>query len=88
MGWLDELNTALDLYNEGHYEECAAHINVVFQDTTPGYPRTRYYALLASCADDWHEAEVGRQFKRCWINTDLSHREAHSVFCLFRFSVD
>ncbi|THY22551.1 hypothetical protein D6D01_06263 [Aureobasidium pullulans] len=57
MVWLDELNTALDLYNEGNYEECAAHINVVLQDTTPGYPRTRYYALLASCAEDWHEAE-------------------------------
>lgn len=56
--WAFELDDALDLYNAHDDEGCIVHINSVLRDTTPGYPRVRYYVLLASCISDWREAEV------------------------------
>jgi hypothetical protein len=58
--WKSELKTAIDLYNEGDFSGCIAHVSTVSRDTTPGYPRTRYYALLACCTDKWREAEASR----------------------------
>jgi hypothetical protein len=58
--WVNELRTACALYKEGDFEGCIAHIYSVNRDTTPGYPRTRYYALLACCTGDWREAEASR----------------------------
>jgi hypothetical protein len=55
--WHAELDTAIDLYRAEKFEECIAHTNTVFRDNTPLYPRLRYYMLLASCLDDWYEAE-------------------------------
>jgi hypothetical protein len=63
--WLDKLKTAVNLYNEGDFSGCIAHINTVFRDTTPGYPRTRYYALLAFCTDNWREAETSSHREHC-----------------------
>ncbi|KAH0361436.1 hypothetical protein KCU65_g8717, partial [Aureobasidium melanogenum] len=60
MEWVRELDRALDLYNANDDAGCIAYINSVLRDTTPGYPRTRYYALLASCLDDWREADLMR----------------------------
>lgn len=56
--WQNELKAALELYDEGDIQGCIAHINTVFRDTSPSYLRTRYYALLACCAEDWRIAEV------------------------------
>lgn len=58
MEWVRELDRALDLYNAHDDTGCIAYVNSVLRDTTPGYPRTRYYALLACCLDDWREADV------------------------------
>lgn len=64
MPWLYELKTAVALYSEGDFQGCIAHINTVFRDTTPNYPRTRYYALLACCTDDWREAEASLSIEK------------------------
>jgi hypothetical protein len=58
--WHAELDTAIDLYRAEKFEECIAHTNTVFRDNTPLYPRLRYCMLLASCLDDWYEAEEMR----------------------------
>jgi hypothetical protein len=58
--WHAELDTAIDLYRAEKFEECIAHTNTVFRDNTPLYPRMRYFMLLASCLDDWYEAEEMR----------------------------
>ncbi|KAG9952649.1 hypothetical protein KCU85_g1831, partial [Aureobasidium melanogenum] len=60
MEWVRELDRALDLYNAHDDTGCIAYVNSVLRDTTPGYPRARYYALLACCLDDWREADVMR----------------------------
>lgn len=58
MSHAQELDTAIDLYNEEQYDECIAHINRVYRDNVPLYSGLRYNILLACCLDDWHEAEV------------------------------
>lgn len=58
MTYAQELDTAIDLYNEEQYDECIAHINRVYRDRVPLYSSLRYNILLACCLDDWHEAEV------------------------------
>lgn len=58
MNWVNELEKAIELINAGGFDNCVAHVNTVLRDTTPGYPRIRYYALLALCIPDWREAEV------------------------------
>ena len=58
MSHAQELDTAIDLYNEEQYDDCIAHINRVYRDNVPLYPSVRYNILLACCLDDWHEAEV------------------------------
>ncbi|KAG9683818.1 hypothetical protein KCU95_g10991, partial [Aureobasidium melanogenum] len=60
MEWVRELDRAVDLYNAHDDTGCIAYVNSVLRDTTPGYPRTRYYALLACCLDDWREADAMR----------------------------
>jgi hypothetical protein len=60
MKWHAELDTAIDLYQAERFEECIAHTNTVFRGNTPLYPRLRYCMLLASCLDDWYEAEEMR----------------------------
>lgn len=71
--WYAELDTAIDLYRAEKFEECIAHTDTVFRDNTPLYPRLRYHMLLASCLDDWYEAEEMRFHAE---NTDTS-------WCLF-----
>ncbi|THZ80875.1 hypothetical protein D6C84_07053 [Aureobasidium pullulans] len=58
MNWVDELEKAIELINAEEFDNCVAHVNTVLRDTTPGYPRIRYYALLALGISDWREAEV------------------------------
>ena len=55
--WPAELDRAIDLYRAEKFQECIAHTRNVCRDNTPLYPRLRYRILLASCLDDWHEAE-------------------------------
>lgn len=55
--WPAELDTAIDLYQAEKFQECITHTRTVCRDNTPLYPRLRYHILLASCLDDWHEAE-------------------------------
>jgi hypothetical protein len=55
--WPAELDRAIDLYRAERFQECSAHTRTVCRDDTPLYPRLRYHILLASCLDDWHEAE-------------------------------
>jgi hypothetical protein len=55
--WPAELDRAIDLYRVEKFRECIAHTRTVCRDNTPLYPRLRYRILLASCLDDWHEAE-------------------------------
>ncbi|THV79986.1 hypothetical protein D6D29_06473 [Aureobasidium pullulans] len=57
MNWVDELEKAIELINAEEFDNCVAHVNTVLRDTTPDYPRIRYYALLALCISDWREAE-------------------------------
>lgn len=47
MNWVNELEKAIELINAEEFDNCVAHVNTVLRDTTPGYPRIRYYALLA-----------------------------------------
>lgn len=58
MNWVNELEKAIELINAEEFDNCVAHVNTVLRDTTPVYPRIRYYALLALCTSDWREAEV------------------------------
>ncbi|CAD0011895.1 unnamed protein product [Aureobasidium pullulans] len=58
MNWVDELEKAIELINAEEFDNCVAHVNTVLRDTTPDYPRIRYYALLALCISDWREAEL------------------------------
>ncbi|THX53252.1 hypothetical protein D6D06_06227 [Aureobasidium pullulans] len=60
MNWVNELEKAIELINAEEFDNCVAHVNTVLRDTTPGYPRIRYYALLALCISDWREAEIRR----------------------------
>ncbi|KAG9588307.1 putative arsenite transmembrane transporter protein, partial [Aureobasidium melanogenum] len=76
LTWSSEPTTAIDLYNGEQYEQCVAHINTVFRDTTPNYARVRYYTPLAWCADGWYEAEDMRS----------SAEYACSNWCLFNRS--
>lgn len=71
--WHAELDTAIDLYRAKKFEECIAHTNTVFRDNTPLYPRLRYCMLLASCLDDWYEAEEMR----------FHAENAYTSWCLF-----
>ncbi|KEQ77777.1 hypothetical protein M436DRAFT_17250, partial [Aureobasidium namibiae CBS 147.97] len=52
-----ELDRAIDLYRAEKFQECIAHTRTVCRDNAPLHPRLRYRILLASCLDDWHEAE-------------------------------
>lgn len=65
MSHAQELDTAIDLYNEEQYDECIAHINRVYRDNVPLYSGLRYNILLACCLDDWHEAEVRKLYIPC-----------------------
>ncbi|THW01455.1 hypothetical protein D6D26_05101 [Aureobasidium pullulans] len=60
MNWVNELEKAIELINAEEFDNCVAHVNTVLRDTTPGYPRMGYYALLALCISDWRETEIRR----------------------------
>ncbi|CAD0015919.1 unnamed protein product [Aureobasidium pullulans] len=69
MSLAQELDTAIDLYNEEQYDECIAHINRMYRDNVPLYSSLRYNILLACCLDDWHEAENRRYYaENCYAN--------------------
>ncbi|KAH0026459.1 hypothetical protein KCU78_g4362, partial [Aureobasidium melanogenum] len=73
MSWAQELDMAIDLYNEEQYDECIAHINGVYRDNAPLYTKLRYNILLAYCLVDWNEAEN----KRFYAENHYAH------WCLF-----
>ncbi|THX17276.1 hypothetical protein D6D13_00646 [Aureobasidium pullulans] len=75
MNWVDELEKAIKLINAEEFDNCVAHVNTVLRDTTPGYPRIRYYALLALCISDWREAEEMRtKAEDCFSNWQLLNK--------------
>ncbi|THZ90376.1 hypothetical protein D6C88_04125 [Aureobasidium pullulans] len=66
---------AIELINAEGFDNCVAHVNTVLRDTTPGYPRIRYYALLALCISDWREAEEMRtRAEDCFSDWQLFNR--------------
>ncbi|THY88000.1 hypothetical protein D6C93_07375 [Aureobasidium pullulans] len=75
MNWVNELEKAIELINAEEFDNCVAHVNTVLRDTTPGYPRIRYYALLALCISDWREAEEMRTTAEdCFSDWQLFNR--------------
>lgn len=80
MEWVRELDRALDLYNAHDDTGCIAYVNSVLRDTTPGYPRARYYALLACCLDDWREADVS--FLHTCSDLQSGTKSAHRLCAL------
>jgi hypothetical protein len=91
MKWHAELDTAIDLYQAEKFEECIAHTNTVFRD---GTPLLRYCMLLASCLDDWYEAEEMRfhaentYTSRCLFNPTSSFPGADKVRSDLRTNLD
>lgn len=76
--WPAELDRAIDLYRAEKFQECIAHTRTVCRDNTPLYPRLRYHILLASCLDDWHEAEDMRFHAENTYNSWCLHNPVSS----------
>jgi len=76
--WPAELDRAIDLYRAEKIQECIAHTRTVCRDNTPLYPRLRYHILLASCLDDWHEAEDMRFHAENTYNSWCLHNPVSS----------
>ncbi|THY61326.1 hypothetical protein D6C91_07292 [Aureobasidium pullulans] len=68
MNWVNELEKAIELINAEEFDNCVAHVNTVLRDTTPGYPRIRYYALLALYF------RLARGRKDCFSNWQLLNK--------------
>ncbi|THZ73540.1 hypothetical protein D6C84_09652 [Aureobasidium pullulans] len=94
MSHAQELDTAIDLYNQEQYDECIAHINRVYRDNVPLYSGLRYNILLACCLDDWHEAENRRYYAEncyanwCLFNPDGSYEGVERTRTTLRDNLD
>ncbi|THZ15091.1 hypothetical protein D6C91_06975 [Aureobasidium pullulans] len=89
MSHAQELDTAIDLYNEEQYDACIAHINRVYRDNVPLYSGLRYNILLACCIDDWHEAEHRRYYaENCLFNPDGSYAGVERTRTSLRDNLD
>lgn len=60
MSWLEPLDLAIKLYNDGDNQACIEQVDSMLTDTLPLYPRIRCRILLGHTLDDWVEAEVYR----------------------------